>query len=364
LRERRRHLDRLRAFLVENADRAADIISACTGKTRLEAFAFDVTPAILSNAWYCRHAAKHLRARRLSPGTIFLANKRSTLYRKPHGVVGVISPWNYPLGIPMHEIVPALLAGNTVVFKTAPETLPVGEFIEEAARAAALPPDVFSHVIVDGPACGEVMLEGDGVDKLFFTGGVRVGRWLARRAAEHFKPVSLELGGKDPMIVLDDADLVRATHGAVWAGMQNAGQSCAGVERVYVDRRVYEPFLQELKARVETLRLYGPARADSDLGALTTARQVETVRSQLEEALAQGARIFAQGRIAEPHPQLIAPTVVVDVSHAMRLMREETFGPVLGVMPFDGEDEAVRLANDSIYALTASVWSRDRRRAE
>jgi len=364
LAERRRHIDRLRAFLAANADRAAAIISACTGKTRLEAFAFDLTPAVFSNAWYCRHAAKHLRARRLAPGTIFLANKQSTLYRRPRGVIGVISPWNYPLGIPMHEIVPALLAGNSVVFKTAPETLPVGEFIAEAVAAAGIPADVFHHVIVDGPVCGEVMLEAGGVDKLFFTGSVRVGRWLATRAAEHFKPVSLELGGKDPMIVLDDADLDRAAHGAVWAGVQNAGQSCAGVERVYVDRRVYEPFLQELKARVETLRLYGPARADSDLGALTTARQVETVRSQLEEALAQGARIFAQGRIAEPHPQLIAPTVVVDVSHAMRLMREETFGPVLGVMPFDGEDEAVRLANDSIYALTASVWSRDRRRAE
>lgn len=364
LKERRRYVAHMRGWLAENADRAASIISGCTGKTQLEAFAFDVTPSIFGNAWYCKNAKQHLRPRRIASGTLLMANKYSHLHREPLGVIGVISPWNYPLGIPMHEIVPALLAGNTIVFKTAPETIPVGEIIEEMCASAGLPPGVFAHVIVDGPVCGEVMLESTGVDKLFFTGSVRAGRILAARAAENFKPISLELGGKDAMLVLADANIERAAHGAVWGGMQNAGQSCAGVERVYVDRRILQPFLEELKKRVAKLRVRGPASSNSDIGAMTTGRQVETVREHLQEALDKGARVLVQGRNDDDNAQMLPPTVLVDVSHDMKIMREETFGPVIGVMPFDTLEEAIALANDSTYGLSASIWSRNSGQAE
>ncbi|HEV2112018.1 MAG TPA: aldehyde dehydrogenase family protein, partial [Gammaproteobacteria bacterium] len=311
--------------------------------------------------WYERHARAHLKPRRLAMGSVLFFNKRSTVHRLPHGVVGIISPWNYPLGIPMHEIVPALLAGNSVVFKTSPETLPVGEWIRQLFTWAGLPDGVFQHLNVDGPLCGDLFLEQDGVDKLFFTGSVRVGKQLMAKAAHTLKPLSLELGGKDAMIVCADADLERAANGAVWAGLSNAGQSCAGVERIYVHQAVYAPFMEMLREKVLALRV----GVDQDMGAICTDRQVETVQRHLQEAEARGAKVFAQAELpAGAGPHFIPPTVLIGVDHGMQVMREETFGPVLGVMQVADDEEALRLANDSMYGLAGSVWTRDLRKGE
>lgn len=350
----------MREWLVEHADVVANNISQCMGKTPFEALAFDVMPAVFGNAWYCKHARRYLAPKILKNGSILLLNKKSILFRKPLGVVGIIAPWNYPLGIPMHEIIPALLAGNSVVFKTAPETIPVGNLIAEMCKFAGLPEGVFNHVIVDGPMCGDVMLEQGGVDKLFFTGSVRVGKLLAEKAAKNLVPVSLELGGKDAMIVLDDANIERAAAGALWGGMQNAGQSCAGVERVYVQQNVLDEFLAAVKHQLSNL---AAEDGSSGIGPLATERQFSTVTEHVREALEQGACEFA--RLPSPAgPWRFPPTVLTGVRHDMRVMREETFGPVIGVMPFENEDHALQLANDSAYALTASVWSSDGQRAE
>ncbi|HLW75238.1 MAG TPA: aldehyde dehydrogenase family protein [Gammaproteobacteria bacterium] len=354
--ERRRHVAAMRAALVRSMDATALVISRCVGKTRLEALATEVMPSLTGSRWYERHAQGHLKPRRLAMGSILFFNKRSTVRRVPHGVVGIISPWNYPFGIPMHEIVPALLAGNTVVFKTSPETLPVGEWIAQLWAQADLPAGVFQHLNVDGPLCGDLFLEQAGVDKLFFTGSVRVGKQLMAKAAATLKPLSLELGGKDAMIVCADADLERAAGGAVWAGLSNAGQSCAGVERLYVHKDVYAPFMALLKEKVEALRV-GP---DQDVGALCTERQVETVNQHYTEALAQGAKVFAKAALpAGANPHFIPPMVLTDVNHRMKVMREETFGPILGVMRVEDDEEALKLANDSIYGLAGSVWTRN-----
>lgn len=362
LNQRKEHVTRMRDWLVEHSDHIAETIGNCMGKTRFEALAFDVMPSVFGNAWYCKHARKHLAPEKLKSGSVLLLNKKSILFRKPLGVIGIIAPWNYPLGIPMHEIVPALLAGNSVVFKTAPETIPVGILIEEMCESAGLPDGVFNHVVVDGPLCGDVMLEKGGVDKLFFTGSVRVGKLLAEKAAKNLVPVSLELGGKDAMVVLDDANIPRAVSGALWGGMQNAGQSCAGVERVYVHNSVHDDFLTEARRQLEQLR---QARdTDGDIGVLTTERQRNTVNEHVREALEQGAREFVKANWQIQSPQQYLPTLLTNVTHDMRVMREETFGPVIGVMPFSNDDEAIALSNDSPYALTASVWSRNARRAE
>ena len=359
LKRRRRHIARMRAVLLAETDAMTRLISDCVGKTRLEALSTEVMPTLSGSAWYERRAATELAPRRLSMGSILFFNKRSTIYRLHFGVVGIIAPWNYPLGIPMHEIVPALLAGNTVVFKTAPETLPVGAGIARLFDLAGLPPDVFQHVNIDGPVCGDLFLEPGGVDKLFFTGSVRVGKLLMAKAAHTLTPLSLELGGKDAMIVCADADLERAAAGAVWAGLSNAGQSCAGVERIYVHQDVYTPFMELLRDKVQRLRV----GVEQDIGALCTDRQVDTVRRHLKEARARGAQVFAQAELpAGVSSHFIPPTVLTGVDHGMQVMREETFGPVLGVMRVQDDDEALKLANDSIYGLSGSVWTRDMRK--
>jgi acyl-CoA reductase-like NAD-dependent aldehyde dehydrogenase len=359
LAERRALIAKLRRTMFENADALTQIISDCVGKTRLEALATEIMPSLTGSRWYERNVGRALKPQRLSMGSLLFFNKRSTVYRLPWGVVGIIAPWNYPLGIPMHEIVPALLAGNTVVFKTAPETLPVGEKLQELVRFAGLPADVFQHLNVDGPLCGDLFLEPAGVDKLFFTGSVRVGKLLMEKAARSLTPVSLELGGKDAMIVCADADLERAAAGAVWAGLSNAGQSCAGVERIYVHQDIYAPFMELLREKVQQLRV----GVEQDVGAICTDRQVVTVRQHLEEALKSGAQVFAEAKLpAGVGDHFIPPTVLTGVDHRMKVMREETFGPVLGVMQVADDDEALRLANDSIYGLSGSVWTRDMRK--
>lgn len=362
--ERSRCIARLRRLLIEHTDELARLISDCVGKTRIEALATEILPSVAGSSWYQKHARRALRPQHLGAGSLLFLNKHSTVYRVPWGVVGIIAPWNYPLGIPMHEIVPALLAGNSVVFKTAPETLPVGTRLAELLRLAGIPEHVFTHVNIDGPLCGDLFLEPGGVDKLFFTGSVRVGKLLMAKAAQTLTPVSLELGGKDAMIVCADADLERAVNGAIWAGLSNAGQSCAGVERLYVHDAIYTPFMALLKQKVEALRVGRDTDFMVDIGAICTGRQLETIHHHVDEALAQGATVFARApSTTSVGKHFIAPMVLTGVDHTMAVMREETFGPVLGVMRFHDDEDAVRLANDSHYGLTASVWSKNTRRA-
>lgn len=363
LKERVTCLKKIRAHLLERADKLAAIISQDNGKTRIDAMTTEILPAAMAISYYMKKAPAFLKTRRLAPGAWILANKRPYLRREPWGVIAVISPWNYPFAIPFSEVVMGLLAGNAVILKTATQTQTVGRALEECFLAGGMPDGVFRFLNLPGSQTGDALLEA-GVDKLFFTGSVEAGKKLMAKAAESLTPLSLELGGNDPMIVLAEADLDRAAAGAVWAGLSNCGQSCGGVERVYVMRQVYEPFLEKLCARVENLRIGQDLDFRVDLGAMTTKKQADKVRRQVEEALSQGASIRARGRHLHPSRGNFSPALVLtDVNHQMEIMRQETFGPVLCVMAVEDEDQAIALANDSNLGLTASVWSRKRKQA-
>lgn len=357
---------RIRDYIVAHADELAETISRDNGKTRADAMATEIVPVTMAISYYARKAPRFLADRRLMPGNPLLAFKLAKIARVPFGVIGIIAPWNYPFAIPFSEVVMGVLAGNAVILKTATETQLVGRALAACMDAAGLPEGLFTFVNLPGRLAGDALLE-NGIDKLFFTGSVGVGKKLMAKAAETLTPVSLELGGNDAMIVCADADLERAAAGATWAGMQNAGQSCGGVERIYVEESVYEPFLHSLAARVRRLRVGYDDSWNVDMGAITTKNQLNTIREHVAEALAKGAKIYAQsacpggnGGAGLFHPAM----VLTEVDHTMRVMCEETFGPVVGVMKVRSIDEAIELANDSNLGLTGSVWSRNRAAAE
>ncbi len=361
---RAKHIKKMQRYIVEHADELATIISRSNGKTRTDAMATEVLPSALSCQWYAKHAAKVLAPKARKIDSILFFNKRTQMQHLPLGVVGIISPWNYPLSIPFGEVVMGLMAGNAVILKSAAATLSVGQAIDKIVAAGELPEGLFQQVYGSGGAVSEAMLT-HGIDKLFFTGSVGVGKQLMAKAAETLTPVSLELGGNDPMIVLEDADLERAANGAIWAGFQNAGQSCGGVERIYVHEAVYQPFLMRLIEKTKALRHGYRDDHDVDIGSVTTAGQLHTIEAHVHEALEKGAQIAARSTpCGEQDGYFFPATVMVNTTPNMRLIQEETFGPVLPVMHFHHIDEAIEMANQSDLALTSSVWTKDLKKGQ
>ena len=364
VRTRAKAMRRVRDYLVEHADELAETISKDNGKVRLDALATEVLPAAFATAYYARQASHFLGTKRPWPSHLLFANKTSQIRRVPWGVVAIVSPWNYPFTIPFSEIVMALMAGNGVVLKVASQTQMVGRAMERAFEAANMPKGLFSYVNLPGRMAGDALLEAQ-VDKLFFTGSVGVGKELMEKAAKTLTPVSLELGGNDPMLVCPDAHIERAASGALWAGYSNAGQSCGAVERVYVHADVYQSFVNTLAEKVRALRTGPDTDYEVDMGAMTTTSQMETVRRHIDDAVERGATIYAQAELPEGLEGNFLPAVLLtDVDHSMAVMKEETFGPVVAVMKVDDMDAAIRLANDSNLGLTASVWSRNSRNAK
>jgi succinate-semialdehyde dehydrogenase/glutarate-semialdehyde dehydrogenase len=356
-------LRRFQQRLNEQRDSVASLICREAGKPAAEALATEVL-VVLDAAEFCiRHAHRFLRDQPLPHGNLAMKTKRGKLLREPYGVIGIVAPWNYPFSIPAIETLAALVTGNAVVLKPSEFTPLVGLELQRLLHAAGLDPDLMQVIVGEGPA-GAALIESP-VDKLIFTGSVATGKRVGEAAARRLLPVVLELGGKDPMIVLDDANLEIASSGAIWGAFMNCGQTCLSVERCYVHRSLYEPFLEACRTKIAKLRVGNGIDSEVEIGPMIHERQLQMVEGQVQDAIVHGARLLAGGkRLNELGPNFFAPTLLADVTTQMRLMKEETFGPVLPVAPFDSDEEAIRLANDSEFGLAASVWTRSRSRGE
>src|SRR5947209_8221135 len=356
--ERREQLLRVRDVMLDRADDVVARICAETGKTPFEAMFTEIFVTAELIDFYARHGEKALRPQRVPAGPLGLTKRAYKVY-EPLGVVAVISPWNYPFSLTMTPVVTALFAGNTVVLKPSEVTPLVGVLVGELFRTGCRYADVV-QTVTGGGATGNNLVSA-GVQKVCFTGSVATGKKVMAKAAETLTPVTLELGGKDPMIVLDDANIERAANGAVWGAFSNSGQTCIAVERAYVHADVYDQFVDKVVRKTKAIRQGG---SGGDVGSMTFPPQVDLVERHLADAVEKGAKVLTGGRRrADLGDMWFEPTVLVDVDHSMSIMRDETFGPVLPIVRVADEDEAVRLANDSPYGLSSSVWSRSDERA-
>src|SRR5437016_3738500 len=360
--ERRDVLLRFKELLLARAEEFCDHITRENGKTRNEALPIEVLPVADAVHWYATHAQKALRDEKVP--LHFFPHKKSYLRFYPRGLIAIISPWNYPFSIPMGDAAAALMAGNAVVVKPSEFTPIILERTRTLFEEAGLPRGLFGVVQGRGDVGAELIRSG--VNMIVFTGSVATGRKVNLAAAEQMIPCVLELGGKDPAIVFPDADLDAAAKKIAWGAFANSGQTCASVERVYVHESVAKPFTERVVALARKLRQGEPNQYDVDLGAMTTQMQVEIVRRHLEDARQRGAKILTGGEIqvTPDGARFVQPTVLTDATPEMAIVREETFGPMLPIMTYRTEEEAVRLANDSTYGLSAYVFARDRARAE
>jgi succinate-semialdehyde dehydrogenase/glutarate-semialdehyde dehydrogenase len=349
-------------LLVARKQEIARLISRQSGKPYTEALTSEVL-LTLDAARFCAGSAfAFLRPERIPHANLLMKAKSGRLAREPHGVIGIISPWNYPLSTPATEVLAALVTGNAVVLKPSEFTTLAAQELVNLLHEAGVPTEVLHLVPGDG-STGAALLHSP-IDKLIFTGSVATGKRVAQAAAARLLPVVLELGGKDPMIVLDDADIDVASSGAVWGAFLNAGQACLSVERCYVHQRIYERFVAACVEKTSKLRVGPGLDSETDVGPLINERQLQVVESHVEDARRRGARILTGGvRLPQIGATFYSPTVMVDVDHSMLVMREETFGPVLPIMAFADDDKALALANDSEFGLAASVWTRNRTRA-
>lgn len=335
--------------VLERAEEIAALLRAECGKPLAEAALSEVLPNADLVDWWCANVEELLEPAPVELDPVSYPGKSGQITKAPRGVLGLVTPWNFPVAIPLRAIVPALLAGNAVVFKPSEITPRAGALV--ASLFDGLLPSGLLAVVQGGGAHGQAIIEA-GVDVVSFTGSVATGRKVAVACAERLVPCALELGGKDAAVVLRDADLERAARGIVWGAFMNAGQNCASIERVYVEREVAQPFLDRVVALTKTLRL------GDDVGSITTRRQADVVRAHVEQALESGAELLAGGPPDDPADLLFPPTVLQVTDEDTPLLTEETFGPVLPVVVVDGVDEAIARVNASKYGLTTSLWTR------
>lgn len=349
---------RFHDLLLDRQEEVLDLIQLETGKARRHAFEEVLDTAVVSR-YYAIHAERFLRPKRRRGAIPLLTTTWE--FRVPFGVVGFFIPWNYPLNLAITDAIAALMAGNTGVLKPDPQTSFTALWAVSLLREAGLPAGVLPVITGEGPVLGPLL--ANRVDYIMFTGSARTGRIVGRQAAERLIGCSLELGGKNPMIVLEDADVDAAVRGAANGCFVGAGQVCVSIERIYVHESLFEKFLARFVERTRNLRMGASLDYSADVGSMTSERQVRAVQAHVQDAIGKGATLAAGGkRRPDIGPLFYEPTILTGVEPGMQLYAEETFGPVVSVYAFPDENEAVRLANATPYGLSASVWTRSRRR--
>jgi acyl-CoA reductase-like NAD-dependent aldehyde dehydrogenase len=360
---RGRVLRRAQRWIVDNRERVIATICAETGKTYEDALIAEFNYAAASFGFWAKNAPKFLADEKVKTSSPFVLGRKLRVRYQPLGLVGVIGPWNYPLTNSFGDAIPALAAGNVVILKPSEVTPMTSLLMGEMLRECGLPENVYQVATGRGETAQALI---DEADMIMFTGSTRTGKRVMERAAQTLTPVALELGGKDPMIVLDDADLERAANAAVYYSMQNGGQTCISVERVYVEAPVYDEFVAKVTEKARALRQGVPGGPGTvDVGAVTSPPQMDIIEDHVQDARDKGARIVVGGHgKRNGAANFFEPTVMVDVDHTMKAMTEETFGPTLPIMKVSDAEEAIRLANDSPYGLAGSVWTKDVARGE
>lgn len=358
VRERCKRLGKLREVMMARSNELADAVVNESGKPRVEALFADLFVALDSAEYWSKHATAALRSERVPHHSIVAKAKSGRLVYEPLGVIGVISSWNYPLAIPVSQIIPAVVGGNAVVCKTSDFTPQCGALIERVFRDAGFPQDLVTVVQGEGEV-GQALIEAS-PDKVMFTGSVATGRRVAEACATKLIPSVLELGGKDAMIVLADADLKVASSAAVWGSYTNCGQVCLSVERLFVEQTIADKFAEECVEKTKKLRLGPGSDPATDIGPLIRPQHVQRMLELVEDAVARGARVLCGGNTRpDLGPNFFEPTVISGVDSSMRLFQEETFGPILAMQTVKDAEEAIQRANDSPYALAGSVWTKD-----
>ncbi|MTD44989.1 aldehyde dehydrogenase family protein [Conexibacter sp. W3-3-2] len=358
---RGRILKRMQKWVLDNRDEIIAVIRSETGKTYEDAQLAEISYGAAAFGFWADNAPVYLADEKVKSANVLVKGKKLITRYKPLGLVGVIGPWNYPLTNSFGDCIPALAAGNAVILKPSEVTPLTSLKLLEGLRECGVPEHVF-QVATGRGGTGAALT--DEVDMIMFTGSTATGKKVMQRAAETLTPVSLELGGKDPLIVLADADLERAANSAIYWGMFNGGQTCISVERVYVEEPVYDAFVAKVTEKARALRQGSGEMGTADVGSMTFPPQVDIVERHVEDAKAKGAKVLVGGKRGSGAGYWFEPTVLVDVDHTMECMTEETFGPTLPIMKVSDAEEAIRLANDSPYGLGASVYGKDVHRAE
>jgi len=358
--ERVEEVSKIKRTIIESMESIVKELSNDLGKTKSEALLTEIFPVLDCIKYYEKNAKQILADKKIKTPLTLMGKKSYVLY-EPLGTVLVLAPWNFPLTLSLIPIVTAVLAGNTVIYKPSEHATYSGMLIEKIFKNSGFKPGVVTVVYGNSSEIGDALIDGK-PNKIIFTGSSASGKIIMEKAAKYLIPVELELGGKDPMVVFDDANIERASNAAVWGSLLNCGQACVSIERIYVQDKVYDHFVKLVINEVKKVKQGWDEKGDMDIGCINNLEQVKKIEDHIHDAVDKDAKILVGGK-RKDESLFFPPTVLIDVNHNMKIMQEETFGPVICIMKFKDQDEAVKLANDSVYGLNASVWSHDKQKA-